>query len=394
MPWGWFVLIIIIIIIMSSSLFSLAPYAQFTAADSVIIHWRTSTPATGLVRYTQAEPTPPLDQWQTAVATADGLIVANVTEHAVPIGGLDPTKPLTFVAESAPLTTFTAYEITRGPTETSAPITLRPWLAAPDTLRLAIFNDLHSHKDYIARGLALPETQDLAPGLVLFNGDCAGDASTLAELDTFFLSALPPTTAAGHTLLFLRGNHDYRGAMARHLREHLSPLKEHNGYYGAFTLGPVRFLCLDTGEDKPDDHPKYGALAACDALFAEQVRFAKAEMQSEEWKSAPWRVVVLHMSPFCDWPEDDNCHAATRLRNALDEAFAGANIDLMLAAHTHHYNLFPANTIGRPYPILIGGGCRNSDIATITHLSATPTRLSVTPYKIKGAPLPGVYLTR
>ncbi|MGN0834215.1 MAG: metallophosphoesterase family protein [Candidatus Spyradosoma sp.] len=363
-------------------------YAQFTGADTADVRWRTGVPAVSRVEWTQ-DAALPREKRANARPSRDGMIAAGEIDHCVTLRGLDPAKPLIFEAFSAPVEKIAPYEIRLGAERSCGVRTLRPVLADGDALSLAVFNDLHGRIDLIPKLLSRPEVRDAAPALALFNGDCLDDCDTRAAVEKRFLRALPPLTEAGRSALFLRGNHEYRGAAARSLRAHLSPLAGGN-YFGAFTLGPVRFLCVDSGEDKPDAEPVYGGLIDCDAYVAAQAESVRGEIASPAWKNAPWRVAVMHIPPFCHDANRDGWHGPARLRRELGKIFAEAGIDLMICGHTHCRALFPAAAGTHPYPIFIGGGpSEKSAVAAL--LRASKTRLRLDAVELAGR-LPGLSL--
>lgn len=59
-----------------------------------------------------------------------------------------------------------------------------------------------------------------------------------------------------------RGNHETRGSFARQLKDYF--FYPEGNYYTAFTRGPVRFVMMDSGEDKTDDNWEYSGLVSFD----------------------------------------------------------------------------------------------------------------------------------
>ena len=334
--------------------FAVAPYAQLTAPGVVEIRWRTRMPATATVFWTQ-EPARPRESWACAVRTEDGMIAANEVAHRIVLEGLDPAKPLAFEAVSEPIARFGAYSIQRGAAFASGVRTLRSTLGADGSLTFVVFNDLHGQAaNHLPHFLALPEVAAAKPAFALFNGDCADDCGSQEGVEKRFLNALPPLTEAGLPALYLRGNHEYRGAMARRIRANLAPLA--NGkYYGAFDLGPARFLMLDSGEDKPDDAKVYGGLLATDAYLREQADWLRREVASPAWKAAKHRLAFWHIPPASDNPGEDKWYGPTRMRELISPTLKDAGLDVLVSAHTHMHRLVKPSE-AHPYPILIGGG--------------------------------------
>ena len=361
--------------------FAVPPYAQLIGPDAVEIRWRTATPATATLFWTQ-DAALPRERWARSVRAEDGMVCANEVAHRIRLEGIDPAKPLRFEAVSEPLTRFGAYDIRRGAAFGSGEIALRPLLGEGGALTFAVFNDLHGQAArHLPHFLALPEVAAAKPAFALFNGDCADDCATQAGLEKRFLNALPPLTRAGLPALFLRGNHEYRGAMARRIRDNLAPLA--NGhYYGAFDLGPLRFLFLDSGEDKPDDSKVYGGLLATDAYLQEQADWLRREIATPEWKAAKRRVAFWHIPPNRGDAQEDAWHGPTRMRTVISPILKGAGLDVAVCAHTHHHDLRPVEE-AYPYPTLIGGGPRDNE-ATVILVRATADALTLTAYDREG----------
>ena len=156
------------------------------------------------------------------------------------------------------------------------------------------------------------------------------------------------TETTGAPCWYLRGNHETRGAYARHLRDYLALVEGH--YYGAVTLGPARIVFVDTGEDKRDDHAEYSGLVDFDGYLAAQTAWLKAETEGEAWRSAKFRIVVEHI------PATTGAYnpGVERLRK-LQEVLKTAKVSAMFAAHLHRrgwHDPIPE----RPYPMIVGGG--------------------------------------
>lgn len=371
-----------------ADVFAFPPFAQLTAPGTLDIRWRTARPATAFVHWTQ-DLALPRARWACACRAEDGMIAANETFHRVTLRGLDPAKPVRFEAVSEPIRSFGAYSIKREAPVMGGERTLRPMLGADGALTLAVLNDLHGKVGLVPKLLAVPAVAAAKPSAVLFNGDCADDCGDQAGVERRFLRALPPLGEGGLAALFLRGNHEYRGAMARRIRQNLSPLAC-GRYYGAFTLGPVRFVCIDSGEDKRDDAPVYGGLLAADAYLDEQTAWLARELERPEHWAARWRVAVLHIPPTCgNVGDNDAWYGPTRLRERMDPLFAKAGLTAMICAHTHVYSFHPSAKTGRPYPIIIGGG-PSENAATVMLLRADAGRFALTAYRADGTALDSI----
>ncbi len=63
-----------------------------------------------------------------------------------------------------------------------------------------------------------------------------------------------------------------------------------NEYFFAMTAGPVRFIFLDCGEDKPDDNYEYSGLNDFSAFRESQKAWLETEAKSDAFKNAKYRI--------------------------------------------------------------------------------------------------------
>ena len=94
----------------------------------------------------------------------------------------------------------------------------------------------------------------------------------------------------------VRGNHETRGAYARNFSRYLAGPE--GKFYYAFTYGPIRFIVLDSGEDKPDTDVEYSGLVDFDNYILEQKEWLARELESPEFRAASFRVVLSHIHAF------------------------------------------------------------------------------------------------
>ena len=168
---------------------------------------------------------------------------------------------------------------------------------------------------------------------------------------------------------FVRGNHDTRGSLARQLRDYVTLPR--NRYFGAATLGGVRFAFVDTGEDKEDGHREYRGLTDFDGYIAREIEWVKCEVASDEWKKARARIVVQHIpAPLCK----DGWEPKLKRLDALNEVWKTANVTLMMGAHLHWW-CWSDPWEGRPYPLVVGGGPYLGNPAKHNNATLTKCRL-------------------
>ena len=197
-------------------------------------------------------------------------------------------------------------------------------------LEFWMVNDIHG-RDSVFRRLigAAPERK---PDFVCLNGDLLNSIeSSQALFDGLLRSASELLAPAGIPLVVTRGNHDGRGSYAPHWLD-LFPTPTNESYY-LFRQGPVCFLVLDGCEDKPDSDIRYYGLAASDSYREQEARWLEQAVASEEFRSAPYRIVLLHMPPNTDrgW------HGEREVERLFLPILDRAGIDAMLCGHYHRY---------------------------------------------------------
>lgn len=344
--------------------FALSPYVQALSPESVAILWRTEESAYGWVEFGESDA---LEQRQDAVV--HGLRTANVTEHRVVLPGLRPGRSYTYRVGFKPILKFGPYKVDFGPEQYSARKVFHTLPAPEDAVTAAIFNDLHNRP---ATFRAMRQVVDGAGfDCSIFNGDCLADLPGLEAAMRPFAAFLGGVQADERPAFFLRGNHETRGGFARDLPRILA-WPEGRPYH-AFSAGPIRFLVLDCGEDKPDAHEAYSGLNDFAAFRREETEWLKEELASPAFHGAPWRVLISHIpierSPSC--------------QELWAELLAAADIDLAIHGHTHRFAFHPAGTGGTPYPVAIGGG-PDIEKATVMVLNADSSRLELTVRNAKG----------
>lgn len=224
--------------------------------------------------------------------------------------------------------------------------------------QFAIWNDTHDHPDTLARLGEL--TRSEPTDFLLWNGDVSNNINTEAMIPGLYLQPRGGVDLAkGPAILFNRGNHDVRGAAAHCLPGYVD-YPGGKPYY-SFRAGPIGAIVLDTGEDKPDDHPSFLGLVNFAALIAEQARWLDDEIEKPHLKDAPYRVVFSHI-PLRWRDESPQDYAgkgfdrySRRGRDAWQPALVRWGAQMIVSGHTHQPHHMEA-TSEFPYEQLIGGG--------------------------------------
>ncbi len=221
--------------------------------------------------------------------------------------------------------------------------------------RFVVWNDTHIHNDTIQK------LDDLTPkaDFLMWNGDSCNNWTDESLLVPTLLHPGERDITVERPLLFTWGNHDSRGPYAYQTPSIIATPSGRPFY--AFRSGPVAFICLHTGEDKPDAHPSFKGRAAFEALRAEQAIWLKSAIRQPELANAPYRVVICHIPlRWLDEHPQDYANKgfdryAGRCREAWHATLVEWKTQLIISGHTHHHAWLPP-TPTFPYGQIVGGG--------------------------------------
>lgn len=91
-------------------------------------------------------------------------------------------------------------------------------------------------------------------------------------------------------VLYVRGNHETRGPFASALPDYLGM----DSFFYTAEHGDYRFLLLDSGEDKKDDHPEYGGMVHYDQYRSNMVEWLEGLEKSDKKT-----ITLVHDSNLC-----------------------------------------------------------------------------------------------
>src|SRR5699024_2209938 len=236
---------------------------------------------------------------------------------------------------------------------------------------LVVWNDTHQRDATIA---ALDDATPRADVWV-WNGDVCNNWDDPDTIPATVLSPAGRDVTDGRPMAFIRGNHDVRGPWAHRLAEVVAA-PDDRPYY-AFRVGPVAVIALDTGEDKPDDHPSFGGRAAFRTLRERQASWLAEQITRPGFVDAPYRVVCCHMP--LRWLREPLLTAEAYAVGEFDrysrvsrdlwhDSLVQWGAQLVVSGHTHRTEYFPA-TPEFPYA-QVTGGAPQADGATWIGLDA------------------------
>lgn len=238
--------------------------------------------------------------------------------------------------------------------------------------RFLAWNDTHQNNKTISRlHAASPQDADF----LLLNGDICNDWHKEEDIVPTLLHPAGTDFTARRPLALVWGNHDLRGRYGYRLADHAAA-PEGRSYF-AFRSGPVAVVCLNTGEDKPDDHPTFKGRVACEPLRQEQAAWLREHvLKTPELRDAPYRVVFCHIP--LRWI-DENMEGRTydsfsaRSRALWHDALVEWGAQVVISGHMHQH-AWMEGTKTFPYAQLVGGGPK-PEAATFTEAHADGERL-------------------
>lgn len=337
------------------------PYLQVLTSSGVDIVFLTSNRAYSWVEYGE-------DQLaQKAQEESDGFIEAYQRINVIRIRNLKPGTTYKYRIVSKEISSFKPYELVYGKQITSEQYSFITPVEDAESVTCLVFNDIHdrphSFKDLMAvRG---EKSYDFA----FLNGDMFDYQEDEQQIIDHLLLPVTAQFASEKPFIMSRGNHETRGKFRREFKDYFSYPTDK--YYYSFKQGPVYWIILDTGEDKPDDHPVYAGIVDFDGYRREQALWLEQVVQRKEYRQAAYRVVMMHIPPFYsgDW------HGTTHCREVFDPIFNDNKIDLVISGHTHRYGVHPPSE-EHSYPIIIGGGPKEGN-RTIIHVEANHRNLAI-----------------
>lgn len=324
------------------------PYLQAMSEQGVTIVWTTNKNAISWVEiapdgtdsfYSQ-EHTPYYD-------TSHGSRVID-SLHRVRIEGLDPGTTYRYRIFSKEVLGYQGHRIMYGNIASSDVYSKKPFSFTTldknkSEINFKMVNDIHNRADMLSDMLRDVNRENT--DLVLFNGDMVSTMTNEEVIFEGFMDSVITLFAKEVPIFYARGNHETRGPFSIRFADYF-PTTTNNLYY-TFRQGPVQFIMLDGGEDKPDSDIEYSELSQYDAYRTKQQQWLEKLVETAEYKEALYRVVVIHIPPL-----GSTWHGTLDLQRKFLPILNNADVDIMLCGHTHNHKYIEPNDIVS-FPILI-----------------------------------------
>ena len=349
------------------------PCLQAPAETTMGVSWRVSGLAKGVV---EVADNPEMANARTVKSGGYGLVPIDVAALEVRLEGLKPATRYWYRTVTTPFTDYkNIYDAKLGEPVVGKVHSFTTLGVAAKT-HFAVMNDTHAQ--WKAFDLVTKKMKELKPGVILWNGDATNTTQEKETAVQIFLD--PPVEAKDYAAdiptCFVSGNHDFRGSWISKKEEVMQPRHpaERSGaewdlkWNFAVRMGDVALIGMDTGEDKPDGHPKWFGLANFEPYRKAQAAWLEKALARPDIASAKFKVLFCHIPLYAapdhpDYPHDgvkidphDYAYWSRECHDLWSPILVKNGVQLVICAHKHKYRFDPA-TAGRPWAQIVGGGC-------------------------------------
>ena len=353
-----------------------APVLMNPAETSVGVAFAVSADASGWVEYS----TSPDMRGATRVFSGDGCVMKVDGRFAcIRVRGLKPATRYFYRIGADRIEFENNYMRKNLGPEADPRIRSFTTLGAAAEGSFCVINDTHDRKPIV--DMTLAKLDELKPTVTIWNGDARNFYRTYLDAVGTFLRPHPrhPEYASEAPIMFLNGNHDFRGRFGLHL-EDLMMFREPDERHARFAslgrnfvqrLGDIALIGLDTGEDKQDTNPIQGGLTRMKEYRELQTRWLAEAVESPAVRTAKFKVAFCHIplydprrnqNPGDVEPDDDDpryTHPWASWHRPCAKMwgplFAKAGVQLVITGHQHVFRYNPP-AHGRTWGHMVGGG--------------------------------------
>ena len=325
------------------------PYLQNLKETEVTIVWLANKPSIGWVELAPDDNSHFYQQERQKYFHVINGVKNTSLVHKVKITGLTPGTKYRYRIYSQEVLEHRSWEIIYGRVAASDYTTLNFTTNnrnKPETSFIMI-NDIHGRAEDIPPMLKVVDYENT--DMVFFNGDMMSHLLDERSLFSGFMDTSIYMFAKKIPMYYARGNHETRGPFATFFQNYFSPEEPH--LYYLLRQGPVCFVVLDCGEDKPDSDIEYSGITDYDNYRTEQKKWLAEAILSKDFTEAKFKVAIIHMPPLSDRPV---WHGTKEVLEKFVPILNDANIDVMLCAHTHRYSNNKPNSAVK-FPVIVNG---------------------------------------
>ena len=348
-----------------------APCLQAPAETTMGVSWAVSGLSKGVVEVSEK---PDMADAKTFKAGGYGLVPIDIASQNVRLEGLRPGTKYYYRTITTPFTDYeNIYKAKLGEPVVSFVHSFTT-MGADAPAHFCVINDTHAKWEPFQ--LCVKKVKELKPAVLVWNGDATNTTQDKATAVEIFLD--PPVAdrdyAADIPVCFESGNHDFRGSwiskkeevmMARHPAERRGDQWDLKWNF-AFRLGDLALIGMDTGEDKPDGHPKWFGLANFEPYRRAQAAWLEEALARPDIAAAKRKVLFCHIPLFAaadhpDYPHDgvkidpdDFAYWSRECHDLWVPIFERGGVTTVIAAHKHHFRCDRAEP-GRGWTQFVGG---------------------------------------
>lgn len=323
------------------------PYLQNVGTEEATLVWTTNKNAIAWVEMAPDDNSHFYATERTKFYAAKNGVKSESTTHAVRLTDLTPGTTYRYRVLAQEVQGRESYHIFYGKVAATGVYNKRPLAFTTldhnrAEISFSMINDIHGRSDLMRTLLAFAEPRE--NDLVFFNGDMVSTMNNEKEIFDGFMDAGVELFAQEVPMYYCRGNHETRGPFATAFQTYFSPLSPE--LYYLVRQGPVCFVVLDCGEDKPDTDIEYSGITVYDHYRTQEAKWLKEALKSKEFVDAPFKVVICHMPPFGGW------HGEQEVLEKFVPLLNEAKVDLMLCGHLHRHVKQEANAQVH-FPVLV-----------------------------------------
>ncbi len=367
------------------------PVLQCPSENGITVVWAVGQPATGYVEFG----TDPDRLDRTEHGSRFGLRPHHERFLQIRLEGLQPNTRYYYRTATVPFRFISGYRFERGDAVFGPTYSFTTPGPNKETGSFSVINDTHADQPTLKA--LTTRLAELKSDVTIWNGDLFDSVESADQVVAAVLRPGDADFATEKPVLFVPGNHDYRGVWARNLVHALTPWEHENaedrpfGRNFAVRTGPLALVGLDTGEDKPDLHQAWQGMAEFEPYRIAQRDWLERTLKRPEIASAPFIVAFCHIPLFDPRPNLQDGSSLVREHYAAYQGQAaklwgpvlsGNGVRLLVCAHQHAFR-YDAPTEDRKWAQIVGGGPIGSRQLTVVHAQADNDTLTVAADELK-----------
>lgn len=308
------------------------PFIQYLDENGVTIIWTTNKKAVSWVELAPDDSSHFYLKERPKYYSAEYGFKDEGTVHAVRINNLAAATKYRYRIYSQEVLSHEGINVQYGTVAASnvfrgKPLEFTTIDKSKENISFLIVNDIHGRNDLLENLLTKGDVANT--DFIFFNGDMVNDFRSEDQMFGDFMDTAIRIFAKEKPMYYARGNHETRGNFANEFPKYfVSPSGK---LYYLLRQGPICFVVLDCGEDKPDSDIEYSGIVAFDQYRDTEKAWLEEVLKSADFVDAPFKVAMIHMPPFSGW------HGEEEVAQKFIPLLNNADIDIMFCGHLHRY---------------------------------------------------------